>query len=475
MQRALFITIIAWLAATGAMFVALTWFNHPAADDYDFANLVEARGIVSTVQDFWLHAGGRVTAYALIAGACALGPLDRWYPLWALGAMAATGLALFIFLRALLPWLNIPGRLAAGLTFWLLGLALSFLPQPLYAFYWLNSAVPYQGGIAWVLLSMAGLLAGLRPGTAWRRALCLTSAAVAAAMAVGSSELVALIAVAALGTAGVGLWPLARQSAGAWVALLVLMVALGVGTALAPGNAVRDARLAIELAGDPIARPHDLPYAVLASVRAAKYVLVAWLLHPGILAALLLWAHYLVERVSPPAWAERLAVARLGWWLVTGLAILVLAFFPTYWINGRNPPLRVTNVMFWYVLLTSFLMTTLAVFSLRRQRPAAELRIPPFLVVAAQVILIGSLVFHGNAVFAARDLAGPAPAYHAALQARLRLLATSGGPTSGLVRVPVLPAAPRLLFHMDISTNPAAWYNRQVALYYQVGSVALEP
>jgi hypothetical protein len=134
------------------------------------------------------------------------------------------------------------------------------IPDPAQTFYWIGGSFTYQLPNT-LLVVLLGLLLW-RETTATGRRLCITLLAVSSGLViaiVGSNEISLLLTGMILSGGAVYALFMRRDSRGFWTVLLVIALAAGLVSILAPGNVQRHA----SLAQDPMPRPATWLAAVL--------------------------------------------------------------------------------------------------------------------------------------------------------------------------------------------------------------------
>ncbi|GAB2945563.1 hypothetical protein GCM10027048_08260 [Hymenobacter coalescens] len=468
-------------------FVALSFYSHPALDDFSDAVLRQRLGFWATQKHLYLTWTGRFTTSVLLTE---FSPVcNRLLGVyWAVPIVAL--LALFGGLYALLAtvigrfWTPTKRALGAGclLTLWLH--QASSIAETLY---WYNGVAVYTLPAALLLLWLATAVcywqAAPGRGPAHRWLLLLVALGM---LLVGTNELIALPL--CLGT---GLLMLREYYRGGnrRGELLLLVMALAAALAvsfLAPGNMAR---------ATMINRSVPLPWVVAGSVSSSAYLLLNWL-SSGVLQTTTLLALPALLRLTA---ARPGILSRLSTWhpLLLGavlLLMLVLAGMPSYWATGGLMPPRGRSMLYLFFILAWF---GLILNALARWQTAVVHYLqgpllsglgwaPPAAAVLWAALLISLAADHNvrqlrpqmgqgsnNIVVAYRDwLSGDAGVYDAQLRSRYVQLRSSD---ASRVELPPLQAKPASLLYYDISTDPAYWGNMAYAHYFGKQAVWIGP
>ena len=276
------------IAAGGvfALFLGLSLFAFPSADDFCYAAKLAESGFGEAQWHWYATWSGRYASNAAVSAAAAGPDLVGRYPAWAIASLVATllgfaalafsaGVGLFRGSSLLL------GAVVACVVF------ITLVPDPAQTFYWMTGSLTYQLGNAATLFHAAALVAmerGRSRGLGARFLMRLT-AALAAIVAIGANEvsLVLVMSILFFGTLA-SFW-LRRPTRGSWTALFLIGLVAAAISVAAPGNFAR----AAGLAHDGMLR---LPTAAafLALFPWAVLRLLYWLSSLAVLAsALLLW------------------------------------------------------------------------------------------------------------------------------------------------------------------------------------------
>lgn len=221
-------------------FFALSFYNQPFWDDFGNANLVRTLGLWGAQTELYTAWTGRYASSFLLT---ALNPLSygwieglHFTPLLLLaGTWGALGFVLRTLSCRWLGWQSLFCWTALGL-WWLL----FWLPSPYAAFYWFAAGMVYQAPIILLLLGFGLALRALRARRPAGAGGWFALAAGCVVCTVAANELALLLTGWVLGIlSGLAWWRGQRKQAYCWSGLLLIAVAAGVVSVLAPGNFVR--------------------------------------------------------------------------------------------------------------------------------------------------------------------------------------------------------------------------------------------
>lgn len=285
------------VTAVLTLFIALSFFNYPAADDFCFAAKARQLGFLKA-QAFWYeHWAGRYSLNSVWTAIMLAGDIVRVYRFPPIMLLLATWLS-FSFLTARIA----QGQLSTAVTLLLGGvwtvLFIAGVPDPAQTFYWLGGSITYQTANIFLVI-LLGLLVW-RETTAKEKTLRIwlfLFASLLVVATVGANEISLLLTGMILcGGMFHAVWR-KRDSRAFWAALLLIALGAGLISVLAPGNYERYAGIG---GNDPFPRPTPwlaaafyLPWAVLR--------LLYWLSSLGLWASafVLMIATFPAASVSP--------------------------------------------------------------------------------------------------------------------------------------------------------------------------------
>ncbi len=467
--RWLFVLLVVLVAP----FFVLTFFAHPSADDYCYAQVFRDGSYWGNIRGEYLGWKGRYSAIffsvsyhefstRLHGGTGML----KTYPYALIVLLASLFGALYVFVRSLLE--GVASRTQTlYCTLGLGALYLSTIPKASATLYWLDGASQYQIGGILLLLSLAALMKLYRLG---QTRVAITTGFLIF-IAIGASELVMLMLVAVVAVMAIDRIFIHKRNRLLWTAVCVVTLASTALLVLAPGNFVR--------AQYAPAAARQFWFSVSQAWIHGGNILASWLRNPGTWLATVAFipvALQLIHRQGVRANANWLRLA-----LVSGLllGLLWLIYFALWWTAATNPPGRALNLIYLGFLMAWFtaVLELIAIVSLRTgiARANEGLAAPWHIFFAAVTVVLGVyLVLHSNARTAAGDLLFRAPAYHQMQQDRYRKIAAAKAEAAGKrveLLLPGLSNPPRLLMYSDIQGNGNDWRNGCYARYFGLKTV----
>jgi len=447
-----------------ALFIALSFFNYPTADDFCFAAKARELGFLGA-QAFWYdHWSGRYSLNSVWTAIMLAGDVIHFYRFPPIILLIATWLS-FSFLTARIT----QGQVSTSFALLLGGvwtvLFIAGAPDIAQTFYWLGGSITYQMANIFLII-LLGLLvwrettAKSNPLRTW---LFLFSSLLVIAT-VGANEVSLLLTgmILCCGTIG-ALW-LRRDSRAFWTGLLLVAIGAALASVLAPGNYERYTTLdqVTQLRLTPgLAMLLYLPWVVLR--------LLYWLSNPGLWASalILLILAFPVARV----WLYSDGVFKRSWLVFPVLWIaMIFALNAVGFIINRYPlPERAESVI-WLLFLVGWYPAFIIIvhFFAGDKIQITDQRI----ISLAMVLLIISLLGSQNIFEAYKDIYR---GYRYDQEMRQRFSAIQAAKDRGEMEIIVdsLSRPPRTLFATDLATDPSNFRNQCARDYFAVKSIKL--
>ena len=341
-----------------APFFILSFFNHPAYDDFAEAVRTASHGYWGAQKDLYVNWTGRYFSSFLLTLA---NPLT--YD-WANGVRVTPVLFLLGIwggVYALFRWLTI-GLDSRKYSGWFAGaillVYLSVMPNVFQGFYWFTGAVVYQTGNLLLLLLLVGSYQFMRPrqyGAKWLWGLLTAGSAVGVA---ATNEIALLQLLMVLGLCLVVSLYQRRRAWRWWSWLLLLSAGAALLALLAPGNFVRVQTLQVPNA-------HSLVYSVPRALFSTLNLLSSPAVWFALLTIVLAWLPWGISVAK----AGHLSFLRLHPLLALAgiLAGIYSGYFPFWWLSASYTPPRTENAIVFYLLI-SWLLAIQATLNWQQHR-----------------------------------------------------------------------------------------------------------
>jgi len=518
--------LILLLSAVLVPFFILSFYAHPAIDDYDYAYSVLKYKLPGMQAEWYTKHNGRyfstfvISSYLLFTNT--LGIFFRSYRFIPMLLSVLLLSSLYYFIKmASCGGISKKGSASAALAVFVLYLC--FCPALAEGFYWLCGGVTYQAGISLMLLLSGALMAGIRQAGMGKRLLYALACSLLAVCAVGTNEtvMVVLLITASVGTA----WSLLGKRPGAiiWIPVLATTAACSYFVLNSPGNTLRTGLY-------PGSR--DLFKASFHALHYTVFYLVSFVSNVSVLCAGLL-ALVLSKEIYPRIAVFR-NIGKKGFFLLFTLWIVLIysATWSSLWATAQPPRPRVVNTIY-FIFLLGWLSNFILVGGLWLENSAPEdtaskylaglsifagllllvsygdinklkaavtdkkdlsiymgmlaaaayvvlaslksrsIRMREYLIVIPMLLLIAGIVLKGNFVISAFDLLGPAGSYDRQMKSRYAILRKDAKEGKRGSVVPALRNVPKSIYFADITDDPDSWANQELALYFGLESVAV--
>lgn len=439
-------------------YLALSFFVHPSADDYTYANGFQSLGFLEAQKNVYESWSGRYVATALMSvNPVSLHWLEgyKWIPIALFLALFGS---IFLVLSTLTSsLLDRRERWVATLGFFCL--FLYQLPSPSQAFYWMAGSFNYMVPLILVNISLSLLIPYVQKGSPpsfWLKGITL---AILSGLIIGSNETIMVVWGAMTFISLLFFWKLHHRLSYSLILLLIVEAALAIFVLMAPGNAVR---------GSHFENSHRPFYAIVRTVGASFEHIAQFISLPLILATLLALP-LLLGRIDRCHWNFK---KTWPWvWLSLG-ALFFCSFFPALWSMGGQPPKRVDNMtylfflFFWWVLLAHLVGL---------KRPSLKnwlSRQKWYHWNGLATVFLVLIFFTGNNGRSIRDLALRAQPYDQVMKKRYQILRQNQGMD---IEVPAINKPPKTIFFGDIVEDPTHWHNVGVAQFFNLRSIRVTP
>lgn len=437
-------------------FFIISFYNHPSADDFCFADNYNSLGYWQTQLHYYNNWTGRYMATALLT----ISPVDyNWlldYKLLPIFLIMLFGVSIYIFISKLLPNAILKDRLL--LSFFILFLYMFKAPTMSESFYWMSASITYQ--VASILsLLLFSLVLHLQKQKGVIKIYYTLLGAMLCVAIVGSNEISMMLLLIVL-----FLWLVIRSylrrelDKSLLVLLLVSMVASAI-VVLAPGNMVR-------MAEKP--EKFQLGYSIFKSLNYTFHsIILKWL---PITILLVLFFIDLLNRISGNIRSRyqlpKISLFHILLWAVFLFSVMALSFFPSFWSQGGHPPLRAINVIYLLYIFGGMALVFMSIIYLQNH----NFKIPKPLFAYKLILglfILGFMVLKTNNIkkVYADLFKGTAYQYHLEMEERYAQLRSC---VSDSCMVSPLQHKPATIFAFDLvpdSSYEVYYYNQCLSFY----------
>lgn len=389
-------------------FLILTFFCHPAYDD--FCNTVQALNMSVVQRQIHIYKNFDGRYFAVAAGN--LNPLRFGsfvgYKALSLLTILLTFPGIFAFVSALLKsgFSRLEKLLAAA---FLMALFCNQMPEVTEIFYFMTGEIVYQFPTILTLFFFA-LALKLNGQQKHVRVLMTIACCLLIAAIVGSNETAMLMVGLAVFLVTINLWLDKHEERWTWVLFCLVTMVSASALILAPGNSVRASLLP--------AGQHRFFYSLSMSLRQEVSFLLIWCSNLAFILGTLFFipiAAGLSEKVS---FSKRIRIHPV----LSSLVLLMVVFsglFPAYWTMGMMGQHRTVTTVYFFFLIGWFINIVIWVDYLKRKRGFTPAKLPNYVYVIGVPLLLSTLLFTNNTRVAIGDsVRGRAYRYDKAVKER---------------------------------------------------------
>lgn len=428
-------------------FIALSFFNNPATDDYYYAYYVKLYSINEAPIWFYNNLGGRYFSNTLLSFSPVYFGCFYGYKIVPILLLLLFCFSIYMFISSLFENLSFVKKAAIVGLFWTLFLVQ--LPDACSAFYWMPGAITNQLPISINLLAFSFLIRYYRT----QKIKFFLGSVVLFFMAIGCNEITVIL------TLLVVYWfcfykILIFKNRVQSLLFLTLFVTLFAAIEIAaPGNIVRGKAIPVE---------HDFVYSLTHALIASFNYLFKWL--PLVMLFCLFFVEIMYKKINLHA-NTLLFIHPLPAFLVV-LSLLFFGFFPGFWVNHDLLPDRAINTIYFYFIIgIVYGMACLLHYLQKKHHFIIELN-PATKYTLGSIIVV--FLFSNTPIYKAYyDLAsGKAYHYNQEMNNRIQLIENS---TTPKVIVPALINQPETIFKpiiMGLTTDKNDWKNQETSTYF---------
>ena len=428
-------------------FLLLSFFNHPATDDYYFSYY--SKLYTATESPFWMYnnVGGRYFANTILCFNPVYFDCTYLFKILPILLLIFFCFSVYTFISSILDEASKSKKIA--FTGLISSLFLYQLPDSCSAFYWMPGVISYQLSLSLSLLGFAFLIQFYKT----KKVIRLLFATLFLIGSLGCNEITIVLTLMFLYFIALhSIFILKKINL---PLLLIIIIATGFSAfaILAPGNAIRAKAIPV---------PHEFIYSVTHSITTSIGFLLKWL--PIILICSLFFVDTIYKKIALVKNKSIFINPMLAFGVL--FSVLFFGFFPGFWINKNVLPDRAINtVYFFFILATIYLLVCTLHYLNTKHQFVIQLT-------STSKYVLGSIIFismfSNTPIYTAyRDLlTGKASKYSQEMDNRLDLIVNS---TTKKVVVPALKNQPETIFKpiiMGLTTNIKDWKNEELSQYF---------
>lgn len=390
-------------------FLILTFFCHPAYDDFCNTKHILNNGFIQRQIILYNKAGGRYFATALLT---VVDPLTnesfRGYKALAFLIIALSFISLFSFVSGLFD--SRVSRLDKLIVAaFLLALFSNQTPELTEMYYFMTGAIVYQFATILTLFFFALVIRVPQQSKPVKLFMTILSCVLIFAI-VGSNEISMLILAILTFTTTFYLWLNRSQERWRWLIFSLVTIICGAIVVLAPGNAIRASFL-------PPGQ-HRFGYSVAMSLRQEVSFLSIWLSNFAFVLSTIFFIPFVATLADKSSFLKNIRVHPLISSLLL-LLLLFIGFFPAYWSQGIMGQHRTVATVYFFFLLGWFLNIVIWMNYLREKHGWQAAKLPNYVYAIGVPLILCTLLLANNTRGAIADLAsGRAYRYDRAVNER---------------------------------------------------------
>ncbi len=445
-------------------FLILSFFNHPASDDFCYTNFIQANPFWAAQVEHYLTWTGRFTATFLLT----VDPINLQdltaYRVLPIALFILFGLSIFYFIKSFFP--NLSRKDRTILSFLIFFLYLYYIPNTAEAFYWRAGSITYQLASALSLFLFATIRNLQQQESVSKRIGLTILASLLAITAVGLNEtsMIIIFVIVSLWTFG---WIILKKEKRVEMAFILVIIIAATSTVIfAPGNAVR-------MAEKP--EKFQFLFSLVGAIKIAMVDILRWIPMPLLLLALF---SPLFNKIGASIntrydlnWIKAWHLFLSGVFL---FCFLVLCYFPSFWSQGGRPPYRTINVIYLLFIFGIFFLSSLF-FAYLKNKNSPVPQIPQGAQFFLVIIIVSIVVVKPNNIREAYlDIfQGTAYSYNKEMHERYLILKNCPRDTC---TIPALKNKPKTILSSDLSSKPSHesyYYNVCIADHFGIQKVFL--
>jgi hypothetical protein len=376
-------------------FLILSFFCHPAYDDFCNTTHILINGFIERQVDIYNRGGGKYFATVLFTFCDPLTKESFWgYKASAFLIIILTFVAIYTLVVSFVES-GVSRRDKLIAAAFLLALFSNQTPEITELYYFMTGAVVYQVGIILTLFffALVNRLSGQsKQVKLWMTILCC----VLIVAIVGSNETSMLILAMLIFMVTIHLWLKWSEERWRWLVFSLVTIVCSAVVILAPGNAARAAHY---LTPDQ----HQFGYAVRMSVLQEISFLSIWLSNLAFILSTIIFIPLAAKLADSSRFLKNIRVHPL----ISSVLLLVLlfiGFFPAYWAQGVMGQHRTVATVYFFFLLGWFLNLVILMNYLQAKRGWTVARLPNYVYVIGVSIILCTLLFANNTRVAFADL-----------------------------------------------------------------------
>ena len=449
------------------LFVLLSQYSHPAADDFCMARGVKQDGLVGHLWNHYFEWSGRYSGNALYALYPELFGLFEGYHLIPIILIVSLGIAV-VFLITTMVHAKRVLLLATIASMAFISVYMLGMSRIASGFYWMAGAFTYQTGNILFLLLIALLIRLYdQQSMSLPYGKTLSLLIPVSFIAVGLNETIMLATMGVLVLASSLVYRSGKIKLKPW---LILLAIASIGFCIvyfAPGNTVRSSHFPLR---------NDVLHAISGSWNYGLQLLKSWVSEPVFISSIFLVPFFVTRLYSETDREFYVTFKQLIFLLLLMLLVPFIFSFPSWWAIGVGSPPRTVNTIYFLFLLSTYAAIAALTLYIVQNRMGSKLgessAASGIIISAASLIFIYFLFENDRFAVVVGDFKLNARTYDQYLNERYQIIKESLDKKMLAVTVPRYEYNyPHVIYFDDITDNPEDWRNTCYADYFGLESI----
>lgn len=436
-------------------FIAISFFNNPATDDFYLANLSLKYGLIDVHIWHYNHWSGRYFSNGILFFSPLYYGNFYLYKFIPIALLLLFVFAVKYFISSLFHSISNSQKWAISSIIILL--YFTQVPEVCSAFYWLPAAMTYQLGVTLTLLFVSFYIRFKTSKKYFYLILSLTFIM----FSMGCNEIVTILNSVLIGCYFLyQLWTTKKIDVN--LLIVVLIAAIFASLELfAPGNSARNETIAIE-------GRFNILNSIFKSIIHSVLLTLKWI--PIILLFVLFYSKKIYKLIKE----NKLKLLNPKWAFMLLFSILFLSLFPSFYIQNNIIADRSLNSIYFYFIILG-LYGVLSLLKFAKDKIDFQIQLTKPTKTTLTIIIVFFIFSDSPIINAYEDLVnGKAYSYNNQMKSRFELIKNA---TQKKIVVPALTKKPETIFIeniMGLTNDLQNWKNQDISEYYGK-SVSVEP
>jgi hypothetical protein len=434
----------------------LSFFNHPASDDFGYSYETMTFGFAQVQIDRYFDWSGRYFSNAILSVDPIIYNNFTIYKLIPIGLFLLFFYALYYFLGSLFGGISSKSKWAfAGFIFFLYFCQMADVCE---GYFWLPGSITYQ--LANILFVF--LIGFILKFYKTKKSVYVILSSLLIIAIVGCNEIITLILLFLFFTFLLFQYYTNKKLDRVLILLFTVLVVFTAFSILAPGNAERETDIVVK---------HQFLTSVIATLIYSVHYFVRWA--PLLLLSGLFLIEYFDKLIDEIKFKKVFIHPLFSF--IGSLVVICCGLFPGFWsLNARPPGRSINTIYFFFIFAFLYFLITLFYY-LKRTRNYSFV-MPNYIKIVLIFLILMNTFSSGNIITSYSDLlSGRAYKFDKEMKNRYHIITNS---ESKNCVVPPIENAPLTIYgyeDMELTTDKKNWKNDAIAKYFKKESIIIDP